>query len=263
MINKQENNGLSNRLKSVAAMVTPNSRLCDVGCDHGFLSIYLYQNGIITGGIASDVRKGPLSAATEHIKAAGLESVLETRLSDGLMNIEPGEANSLVIAGMGGPLIVSILEAKPEVSNAFAEIIIEPQSQIKELRYALERLKLCIADEDFVFEEGKYYPVFKLIPKSKYTCEQTKQDELMYASLVEILSKESVDNPQETLNEIKYTYGYINVYRKNKVLIQYLDYEYRLLGNIVQNLDKQSHMERLALLNNQMNLNRLTMRMCK
>ena len=64
--------GMSERLQMLAEMVTPGYRVADIGCDHGFLSIYLVQKGISPHVLAMDVRKGPLAAATEHVENSGL-----------------------------------------------------------------------------------------------------------------------------------------------------------------------------------------------
>ena len=75
---------LSYRLQTIADQVSPGNRLADIGCDHGFVPIYLIQKGIIPSAIAMDVVEGPLSRAREHIRSAGLDDVITTRLSDGL-----------------------------------------------------------------------------------------------------------------------------------------------------------------------------------
>ena len=99
---------ISARLKALADMVTPGNRVCDVGCDHGYLSIYLVQKKISPRVIAMDVRTGPLSRCTEHVMQYGLEQYIEQRLSDGLEALAPGEADTVVCAGMGGRLIPAI-----------------------------------------------------------------------------------------------------------------------------------------------------------
>ena len=110
---------LSLRLQTIADMVTEGGVLADVGCDHGYLPVYLVLNKRITGAIAMDVGKGPLSRAKEHILAYGLEQYIETRLSDGLTALKPGEADTLVIAGMGGPLMEQILKKGSLVAKSF------------------------------------------------------------------------------------------------------------------------------------------------
>ena len=98
---------ISRRLCAIADMVTEGNRLVDVGCDHGYLPVYLKLQGRIPGAIATDVAEGPLSRARAHIEQYGLGSYIETRRCDGLADIGHGEGDTLVIAGMGGPLTVS------------------------------------------------------------------------------------------------------------------------------------------------------------
>lgn len=89
---------LSNRMQALTDMVTPGTVITDVGCDHGFVSVYLVQRGLSPRVIAMDVRSGPLERAREHIREYGLQDRIETRLSDGLHGLKTGEANGSVPA---------------------------------------------------------------------------------------------------------------------------------------------------------------------
>ena len=89
---------------------TKGSRLADIGTDHGYIPIALVQKGRIPSALAMDVGKGPLSRAREHIHSQGLDTYIETRLSDGLTELHEGEADTVLIAGMGGMLMKRILE---------------------------------------------------------------------------------------------------------------------------------------------------------
>lgn len=154
---------LSKRLSAVASMVTKGNRLVDVGCDHGYLPLYLYLNKKIPSAIAMDVRPGPLSRAREHIAEYGLEKYIETRLSDGLLALSPGEGDTLTIAGMGGPLMERILTAKEEVRESFRELILQPQSDIPHFRRFLREIGWEIVEEEIVLEDGKFYPMMKAV----------------------------------------------------------------------------------------------------
>ena len=154
---------LSKRLSSVASMVTAGYCLADVGTDHGYVPIYLYERKLIPHAIAMDINKGPLERARLHIAESGMSQGIETRLSDGLQNLKPGEADSVVIAGMGGPLIVKILSAYPEVTASLKELILQPQSEIAQVRRWLYDNQYEITEEHLVFEEGKYYPMFRAV----------------------------------------------------------------------------------------------------
>lgn len=159
---------LSARMKALTEMVTPGSRVCDVGCDHGFVSVYLVQQGISPRVLAMDVRQGPLSRAQEHIRQQGLEAYIETRLSDGLTAMEAGEAEALICAGMGGRLMRRILTEGREKAMALRELILQPQSELPAFRAFLRQEGYVTVAENMIFEEGKYYPMMKVVPGDIY-----------------------------------------------------------------------------------------------
>ena len=180
---------LSERLSSVASMVAAGNCLADVGTDHGYVPIYLYERNIIPRAIAMDVNKGPLERARLHIAEFGFENAIETRLSDGMAALKPGEVDSVTIAGMGGPLIIRILSAYPEVTASLKELILQPQSEISEVRSWLYENGYEIIEEHMVYEDGKYYPMFKAV----YNSEAPKLNalELKFGRL-EVLKETSV-----------------------------------------------------------------------
>ena len=146
---------LSQRLYAVARLVTPGNRLADVGTDHGYIPIYLIKEKKIPHGIAMDINKGPLERAKEHIQAEGLQEQIETRLSDGLEKLKPGEADTAVIAGMGGALTIRILDKDRETVSSLKELILQPQSELFAVRRFLAQKGFRIEEEDLVLEEGK------------------------------------------------------------------------------------------------------------
>lgn len=151
------------RLRAIAGMVTEGNRLADVGCDHGYLSIYLVSEKKIPSAIAMDVRPGPLSRARENISRYGLEDYIETRLSDGLAKLEPGEGDTLVIAGMGGPLMERILRDGAKVREGVQELILQPQSDLPHFRHFLSEIGWEIVREEMIKEDGKFYPMMKAV----------------------------------------------------------------------------------------------------
>ena len=95
---------LSDRLERIAAKAAgvTEGYAADVGTDHGFVPIRLIESGKVKHVVAMDVRKGPLERACEHVEEYHMEDQIETRLSDGLKELKPGEADTVIIAGMGG-----------------------------------------------------------------------------------------------------------------------------------------------------------------
>ncbi|MGN6714013.1 tRNA (adenine(22)-N(1))-methyltransferase [Anaerocolumna jejuensis] len=168
---------LSNRLKTVADIVTKGNRVADVGCDHAYIAIHLAENNIAPKVIAMDVNKGPLSKAQENIALWGLADKIETRLSDGLLKLRPGEADSIVIAGMGGALMVKILKEGEKSLAGVKELILQPQSEIFLLRRYLHGKDYEIETEKMVKEDEKFYVIIKAV-KSKNA--ETYEKEIFY-----------------------------------------------------------------------------------
>ncbi len=152
---------LSHRLMTIASFVRKGSKIADIGTDHGYIPIYLVKEGISPSALAMDVRKGPLERAEHHVLDYGLGDKIKVRLSDGLMKLKPGEADTIVIAGMGGELIVRILEEGRHVWESAERLILSPQSEIGSVRHYLEENGFTILRETMVKDEGKYYTVIE------------------------------------------------------------------------------------------------------
>ncbi len=153
---------LSKRLQKVADLVTEGASVADIGTDHAYIPIYLMKNHKISKAIALDVNKGPLERAKEHIQAEGLENLIDTRLSDGMENLKPYEVQEIITAGMGGGLVIKILTDYPQVTESLNYGILQPQSEIHKVRRFLNNQGYRILAEDFVEEDGKYYPMMKV-----------------------------------------------------------------------------------------------------
>ncbi len=167
-----ENIVLSARMQAVADMVKIGNRVCDVGCDHGYVSIYLVQHGIAPGVLAMDINKGPLQRAEIHVARADLSEYITLRISDGLDNYQIGEAQTLVCAGMGGRLIQKILEKEPEKTKSFAQMILQPQSELLAFRRFLRKMGYSIVREDMILEEDKFYPIIEAVPEMQRQWEE-------------------------------------------------------------------------------------------
>ncbi len=136
--------------------------LADVGCDHGYLSVAVLESGLAKKAIAMDINRDPLSKAAQNIKSNGFSERGFTRLSDGLKELEPGEADVICICGMGGALIGRIIGNDIEVAKAAKVLVVEPQSEYYELRLFLMSEGFVIDDESLCMEENKIYPIIKI-----------------------------------------------------------------------------------------------------
>lgn len=172
---------LSKRLLAVAGMVSAGNRLADIGTDHGYVPIYLVENGIVPSAIAMDVRKGPLEKAMHNIKVHGLEHLIKTRLSDGLDQLAKNEADTVLIAGMGGALMSRILNDGAGVLSDVKELVLQPQSEICDFRHFLHDHGYKIADEQMLTDDGKYYVLFKAVHGTEHYRTET---EYLYGHLL-------------------------------------------------------------------------------
>lgn len=159
---------LSLRLEAILEMLIEGRTLLDVGTDHGFLPIEAVRRGRTEEAIASDVRRGPLQRAEDHIRVAGLSGQIRTRLADGLHGLRRREADRAVIAGMGGRLMSDILRtAFEDPENGvrdLSQIVLEPQSEISIVRQTVKDSGFGIADERLVIDRDKYYFILDCRP---------------------------------------------------------------------------------------------------
>lgn len=207
---------LSKRLQMVADQVLSGGVVADIGCDHGFTSIYLITQGRARTAIAMDVNEGPLQRASGHIRECGLEKQITLRRSDGTERLEPGEADTILISGMGGALVEKILRANPGVTGTVQELVLSPQSEIYRVRHCLHELGFRIAREEMVQDMGKYYVVMRAVPGTEH-----------YSEAVE------------------YTYGRDLIRRKHPVFEQYMQAEKRRVANILAHFPPDSDPGRL------------------
>ncbi|MCI6552366.1 MAG: class I SAM-dependent methyltransferase [Lachnospiraceae bacterium] len=211
---------LSDRLQAVAGLVTAGNVACDVGCDHGFVSIYLAERGISPRVIAMDVNRGPLQTARGHIGEYGLAELIETRLSDGVEALAAGEADTLICAGMGGRLMLRILEEGGEKVRLMKEMILQPQSELQEVRKYLRSRGHTVAEERMVLEAGKYYPVMRILPSGRTEGQTGRADE----------------EKNEVRLRIEDKYGPVLLRKKDPVLQDFLQKEKRICRQILEGL---------------------------
>ena len=152
---------LSPRLQLLADWVPQGARFADVGTDHAYLPVWLTLHGRVTSAIASDLRKGPLERARETGRTYGAEGI-DYRLGDGLVGIRPEEADTIVIAGMGGENIASILAAAPWTADGEHTLLLSPHTKAEELRLFLMDHGYAIRREALVRDRGTLYPVMEV-----------------------------------------------------------------------------------------------------
>ena len=155
---------LSDRLLACANFVKKGSRVADIGCDHGYLSLYLLQQGIASSVIASDVNEGPLESARRNAVKFGFRDKIEFYLSDGVSRI-PRDFDTMVCAGMGADTMMSIIaDAYDEwLADPRYTLILQCQSKRPELRQWLYDKGFRINRETLA-KDGKFvYSIMEVV----------------------------------------------------------------------------------------------------
>lgn len=143
----------------IASFIPSSSKLGDIGTDHAYLPVYLIQAGIISTAIGVDIHVGPCEAALDTVQAYGLKEFISIRLGDGLIPLEKGEVDTLVIAGMGGSTTLGILESNPLIIPEIQTLILQPQGAESRVRRELLTQGWKLKDECLIEEDKRVYTV--------------------------------------------------------------------------------------------------------
>ena len=179
-------NIVSHRIDTIIRQLK-HKNVADIGCDHGYTSIYACLGGFANNVIACDINQGPLSVATKNIQEHGLSEHIQTRLGSGLQPLHAGEVDSIIISGMGGELIVRILQEGSHITPSLKQMILSPQSNMAKVREFVHSIGYTITDEIFIEENAKYYNIIM--------CEQGKEEP--YTQGQYFLGKILIDKKEE------------------------------------------------------------------
>ena len=145
---------LSKRLQACCSFISPGARVADIGCDHGYLGIYLLRESIASYVIAADINEMPLQSAVRNAKKFGVQEKISFYLSDGVKNI-PKDFDTLVCAGMGADTMISILDSAPWLRENQYRLILQCQSKTPMLREYLSQNGWRITEET-VLRDGRF-----------------------------------------------------------------------------------------------------------
>ncbi len=204
---------ISNRLKAICDLCEPGQVVADIGCDHGYVSITLTNSGKFDKALAMDINAGPLKLANQNIALYGDETKIETRLSSGFDKLEKGEADTVVIAGMGGMLVRDILDAGKDKLGLVKQLVLGAQSDLDTVRQYITKAGFRIDDEEMLEEDGKYYQLIRAIKD---------------------------DSKEEVLSDIEALYGPVLIRKKHTVLREYLEKQKAVLSDIKARLSGKS-----------------------
>lgn len=201
---------LSTRLAAVANFVNKGSKVIDVGTDHAYIPIHLIQTGKAVSCLATDINKGPLEKAHENIMRNGLKCI-RLKQTNGLQGLDKEDADTIMISGMGGFLIVDILKNAPSLVKKVKHLVLQPQQDSDEVRKYLHQIGFRIEDEAFVKDEDKYYTVISAIQ-----------------------GEESYKSPKD------YKYGKCLIEKKDATFKEWVDLKLSRQQSIYQSIEKQN-----------------------
>jgi len=209
---------LSSRLLACCSFVAPGDRVADIGCDHGYLGIYLLTKGIASSVIASDIKDGPLQSAVRNSEKFGVRDKISFYLSDGVRNI-PRDFDALVCAGMGGDTMVSILSAAPWLQKEQYRLILQCQSKTPLLRRYLSSTGWQIAQEK-VLKDGKFlYTVMEVLWRPDYP-KLTPAQCYIPPALLENVTEETVAYYKWVVEGLRISTAHTNDAEKKQILLE-------------------------------------------
>lgn len=213
---------ISERLRTVAHLIRPGNSVADIGTDHGYLPIYIVKQGIADKVIAMDVRKGPLEKARNNVAAYQVADQITLRLSDGLEKLLPAEVQTVTICGMGGKLIQTILTKGLDRITKDTQLILSPQSELREFREFMWKSGFEIENEHILNEDHQYY----FIMECRYTGKK----------------------PEMTPDELMYRYGKNLLVQKDPCMKEYLLREHKITQNVYDKLNGIEHKDEALLI---------------
>lgn len=194
---------LTPRLQAIADKVPPGSRVADIGTDHAYIPVYLLVNRLSPNVIATDSRQGPLATAGDNLNLFSLSQVSQLRLGAGLSVLkEEDRVETVIIAGMGGETICSILAADISLLKSGLLLVLQPMTNGAAVRKWLVDNRFEIIDEDIASEDDDYYEI--IVAKWSGTV-QVIEEKLLAVGPVLVANKHPLLKPLlgKRLNRLK------------------------------------------------------------
>lgn len=198
---------LSKRLQQVADTVRKSNIIADIGTDHAYIPIYLVKKGIAKGAVAADISVGSCKKAQLNINNNHLSNLINVRCGNGLEVIDNSEnIDTIIIAGMGGLMAISVLESNREIVNKAEQLVLQPQRDIDKVRKYIHSIGFKIINEYMLIDGDKFY---NIIDAEKGT---------------------------EEYSEIEYLFGKCLIESKSVILKEYVEIELNKLLKVLKNM---------------------------
>ena len=223
--------GLGARIQSMVDLYPVVDSIADIGCDHGYTAIALYEAGKAEKLFACDIGKEPLEMAKKNVRFRGLEDKISCRLGNGLEALEKGECKHLLLSGMGGMLMIQILEKRIE---EFETILLSPQSDYEKVRRFLYPY-MELVEDCYVKEKNKFYRI--LLAKKRRNSDRKKKtsDTEVKVPELKVTNSDAGENnlDSSTISKVEWEFGWLPLAKKDPVLKELLEDEERHLEEML------------------------------
>ena len=240
---------LGPRLQTVASFVPNGANLGDIGTDHAYLPIALYETQRISKAVAIDVHEGPYQSALIAVKARHLEAVIDVRFGDGLMPLESGEVNVLTLAGMGGRTMLDILTARPDVLESVHDLIMQPQGAERAVRLALLGDGWRLKAEKLVEEDDRIYVVMAYSKDDGWDGAELQTIEGNWTQRLHPLLKNGsilAAEFQSLVRKLVWHFGPLVLEERTDLLTRYINVYRSMLARRMEQMKKSNNTEIMA-----------------
>ena len=208
---------LTPRLQIIANEIKAGETMADIGTDHGFLPIYLWEAGICPHVIMADISRGSLDKARDNCRMLHPEQEFDLRLGSGIEVLGNGEVDAVAIAGMGGILMTEILGVDLAKAHSFRRMILQPRNHVGKLRYWLLNNGFKIVNE-------------QLVREGKFICE------ILTVEPIEVAVSMNQDE-----DDIEYEFPHSLIRFRNELTEEYLQRKFALEMRILESMSMGSH----------------------
>lgn len=223
--------GLGARIQTMVDLYPVVDSIADIGCDHGYTAIALFEAGKAEKLFACDIGKEPLEMAKKNVRFRGLEDKISCRLGNGLEALERGECKHLLLSGMGGMLMIQILEKRIE---EFETILLSPQSDYEKVRRFLYPY-MELVEDCYVKEKNKFYRI--LLAKKRRGRDFAGKTQDAGRISMNIGEKESeterITSDSFEISKVEWEFGWLPLVKKDPVLKELLEDEERHLEEML------------------------------
>lgn len=225
---------LSERMKKIAELASGDGVVADIGTDHGYIPLWLISNGFCSEVILTDINQGPLDKAAANIQKYLPGRSLDMRLGSGLEVLKRGEADTVIIAGMGGDLIISLLERDEMMTLSIKKFILQPRRHADKLRKWIEANPSLEITGEYLAKEDRRLSEIILVENKDFISDEKMQQVISERNAADML----LSDIEETYPGIKYEISQLYFVNETEELDYFLRTKIFFENEIIDSIEK-------------------------